>query len=651
MPPVPGIPRRASRTRHRGRRAPGDPTTTGSIPLVRTEPDLPDPTVDYRRPERSKNPYLEIRYAEPALPELSVRGFTAPPARPAPEPHPAPETSSAQVRPAPATRPAPLAHPAEPLHRAPDPEPLHRAPDPEPRPAAHAAPPSSFEAHARAASPTTDELPAIPAERATSAEIGATPLDALDTEWMPATNAVSPADVTPTAEQDALVAGPATTVTTGPHTGFDILDDAPRRGAHAAGGPGGDGPGGGPGDQGVLLDGPGGDGPGDEGTAQGMPASRNNRKVLIAGLAVVLVLVLAGGFALHALGVFDSRKDFASDTGGQPTLVAIPEHSSLRDMGQILADAGVVGSQHAFVNAAGSQALSGGYYRLPTGISGAAAVEKMANGDKEYRVGRLVIPEGAQLDSKKGVDGKITPGIFAEIEAATTVEADGTSYGVTAEELQQAAATATVGELGVPDWAKAPVEKLAGDHRRLEGLIASGAWEDLDPRLNAQELLHSLITRSVARFETWGLLSANNSGLMPYDTLIVASIVEAEVSQPDDYAKVARVILNRLEREQRLQMDSTVNYTAEITDIDVRGKAFSDKNEWNTYQRDGLPATPIGAVGERALESVENPAQGDWLYFVTVDKQGTTLFARTFERHKRNREVACRNKLVVTGCS
>ena len=52
-----------------------------------------------------------------------------------------------------------------------------------------------------------------------------------------------------------------------------------------------------------------------------------------------------------------------------------------------------------------------------------------------------------------------------------------------------------------------------------------------------------------------------------------------------------------------------------------------------------------------AVVAAENPAIGDWLYFVTVDTAGTTLFANTFEDHIRNRQVACRNKLVATGCS
>lgn len=421
---------------------------------------------------------------------------------------------------------------------------------------------------------------------------------------------------------------------------FDILDSGSAQ--HAA--PGGGGPGG-PDDPGGYGDG----GDFDDDDRRGMPAPHKRHKALIAVIAVIVVVLLAGVIGLRQIGVFDSRKDFDSTTGGESALVQIPEQSSLREFGRILADAGVVGSQRAFVDAAGNRQLSAGFYTLPTGISGTAAVDMMEGG--EHRVGRLVIPEGLQLDAKEGVDGKTTPGIFEMLAEVTSVEADGHQYGVTVDELQRAAAESSVEQLGVPDWAAAAVKRLDNDHRRIEGLIASGAWEEIDPRLDAVELLNSLITRSVTRFETWGLLSANGSGLMPYDTLVVASIVEREVSNDDDYSKAARVILNRLDEGQKLEMDSTANYTAQVTNIDVHGEAYTDKTEWNTYQRDGLPVTPIGAVGERALEAVENPAEGKWRYFVTVDSKGTTLFANTFDRHKKNREIACRNKFITTGCS
>ncbi|MBS4875866.1 MAG: endolytic transglycosylase MltG, partial [Actinomyces sp.] len=53
----------------------------------------------------------------------------------------------------------------------------------------------------------------------------------------------------------------------------------------------------------------------------------------------------------------------------------------------------------------------------------------------------------------------------------------------------------------------------------------------------------------------------------------------------------------------------------------------------------GLPPTPIGQPSEKAIEAVLEPAEGTWLYFVTVNLDtGETLFASTLEEQEKNRD-------------
>jgi UPF0755 protein len=47
-----------------------------------------------------------------------------------------------------------------------------------------------------------------------------------------------------------------------------------------------------------------------------------------------------------------------------------------------------------------------------------------------------------------------------------------------------------------------------------------------------------------------------------------------------------------------------------------------------------------------ALHAAEHPAPGDWLYFVTIDKQGTTLFTREYDQHLANIELAKKNGVL-----
>lgn len=379
-----------------------------------------------------------------------------------------------------------------------------------------------------------------------------------------------------------------------------------------------------------------------------MPKRQRSRWALIGAAVLAAVLVLAGGYVVVNRMGGEGGSDYSSDTGTADVLVTIPDNSTLTDFGEILQEAGVVSSTTAFITAANEKPLSGGVYKLRKGISGAAAVAMMS--DSTHRVGRLVVPEGVQLEDKKGVDGKTVPGVFSLIADATSTTVNDEKIGITVEELETAAKSASASELGVPKWAAAAVAKLPGDARRIEGLIAPGTWEAVDPQASAIAILHKLITDSTQRFEAWGLLTANNSGLKPYEVLVAASVAEREVRDTADLPKVARVILNRLDKDQRLEMDSTANYTAAETNIDVHGDTYKADTRWNTYRVLGLPPTPIATVGEKALKAMLDPPKGKWLYFVTVDKNGTTEFSETFEEHLRNRRKACDNQFLKTGC-
>lgn len=128
---------------------------------------------------------------------------------------------------------------------------------------------------------------------------------------------------------------------------------------------------------------------------------------------------------------------------------------------------------------------------------------------------------------------------------------------------------------------------------------------------------------------------AQREAMSIYQTVTIASIVQAEAATKADMGKVARVVFNRLERGMPLQMDSTLNYalnpnTARTSQDDTR-----IESAYNSYQRMGLPPTPIDNPGEEAMHAALSPTPGDWLYFVTV-KPGDTRFSADYATHMRN---------------
>jgi UPF0755 protein len=381
--------------------------------------------------------------------------------------------------------------------------------------------------------------------------------------------------------------------------------------------------------------------------ARGRRKRRFTSGFALAMLIVVVVgAVFLGSKMWHSL-FGGGGNDYTGD-GVNDVVIQIHDGDSTTAIGKTLEDHKVVANIKAFVAAAeGNAAISAiqpGFYKVRTEIPASNAVARLV--DPQNRVGKLVIPEGRQLDDVQDVKtNAVTEGIFSLISRATCVNLDGDRRCVAADDLKKAAGSAEPSALSVPDWAASAVDALGNDHRRLEGLIAPGTW-NIDPSASAQDILSTLIGASATQYAQGGLLdTAKAMNMSPYQILTVASLVQRE-SKPDDFAKVARVIYNRLHENRTLEFDSTVNYPLDRIEVATTDGDRGQHTSWNTYVRPGLPATPICSPGQPALAAAEQPAPGDWLYFVTIDMQGTTLFTRDYEQHLANIELAKRNGVL-----
>ncbi|OBK11222.1 endolytic transglycosylase MltG [Mycobacterium asiaticum] len=377
----------------------------------------------------------------------------------------------------------------------------------------------------------------------------------------------------------------------------------------------------------------------------------NGRRWASGGFAVgllVLVVVAAVVVGAKLWHVMSSNEDDFSGDGKRDVVIQIQAGDSTTAVGQTLLQRGVVRTVRAFVDAAhGNAAITAiqpGFYRMRTEIPAAKAVARLI--DPNSRVGRLVIPEGRQLDDTTDMKtNKTTPGILTLISRATCVDLDGNQRCVSVADLRAAASKSTPEALQVPDWALEPVRELGSDHRRLEGLVAPGTF-NIDPASSAETILTNLVSAATSSYLTSGLVdTARALGLSPYDILVVASLVQQEANV-GDFTKVAQVIYNRLHEHRKLEFDSTVNYPLDRREVATTDADREQRTPWNTYMAEGLPATAICSPGVDALRAAEHPAPGDWLYFVTIDGQGTTLFTRDYQQHLANIELAKHNGVL-----
>ncbi|AGP30847.1 endolytic transglycosylase MltG [Corynebacterium terpenotabidum] len=370
------------------------------------------------------------------------------------------------------------------------------------------------------------------------------------------------------------------------------------------------------------------------------PTYRRRRQWSIAvGAALVVLLVFVVVYVYWQREIVGTR-DYAGEGNGEVVLVRVEDGDTVSGLVPQLLEDNVVGSRSAIISAAEDAErlgqfndLQAGYYALQQKMSAASALAALT--DETRRLGVIDIPTGTALDDTVVVSGDPRIGILSMIASNSCREGltDGLDSCVTVDQLHEAIATTDPVDLGVPDWAVTEVAALGADGRRIEGLISPGVHL-FDPTAEPVEIIRQLLIASAEEYEGTGLVEmADNVGLTPYQVLTAASLVERE-APAGDFDKVARVILNRLAAGQMLQFDSTVNYDLDAQEVATTDEDRARETPWNTYAKEGLPDSPIASPGVEALQAVERPADGDWLYFVTIDQDGTTVFSSDYESHE-----------------
>ncbi len=310
----------------------------------------------------------------------------------------------------------------------------------------------------------------------------------------------------------------------------------------------------------------------------------------VIGAALVMLLL---GIALVVLATrtLGGSTDYAGDGSGSVTVV-VRQGDSMGAIAATLESTGVVKTAGAFVDAAAaeprSDGIAPGTYVLREQMSGTAAVTLMLD-PRSRQASKVVLREG--------------------LRESQTLAAISKAAKLPMKELTEAADdTAT---LGVPAWG-------ADQPGGVEGFLFPATY-DLSSSMSAAEILKATVRRFDQAAEDTDIVTrSQENNISPYRSLVIASLVQAE-GTPEDFAKVSRVIFNRLAANMRLELDSTVNYALDKSEIQLSDSELKVNSPYNTYRVKGLPPGPINSPGAEAIDAALSPAKGDWLYFVTVD--------------------------------
>ncbi|MBR2778806.1 MAG: endolytic transglycosylase MltG [Firmicutes bacterium] len=331
-------------------------------------------------------------------------------------------------------------------------------------------------------------------------------------------------------------------------------------------------------------------------------------------LIILLILLLLAGFAgIRVTRMLHEPMDSSSKETVQ---VEIPKGSATVKIGQILEDEGIISSSLLFRIATrldGDADYKAGTYSLSPSMTMNEIRKTLLEGSDDTNTVQLVIPEGFTLKD-----------IAAEAEKAGVCKADA---------FLKAAASGTV-------QFKYLDQTLQGE-KRLEGFLYPDTYEVYrgDDPVN-------VINKMLARFEEkYDAIVAASSGspvLSKYNTLqivTVASLIEREAFLDQDRAPIASVIYNRLDAGMKLQFNTTVEYIlGEIRDLTYADLEID--NPYNTYYYAGLPVGPIASPGEESLKAAVNPADTQYMYFVTSDKGDNSMaFSVTYEDFLKDKEA------------
>ena len=132
-------------------------------------------------------------------------------------------------------------------------------------------------------------------------------------------------------------------------------------------------------------------------------------------------------------------------------------------------------------------------------------------------------------------------------------------------------------------------------------------------------------------------------GLNLYQGITLASIVQRESGNPEYQKQIAQVFYSRLNQGIVLGSDVTFQYAAAKLGVPATPSLDSP---YNTRIYGGLPPGPISSPGMSALQAVADPAEGDYLYFVS-DSSGKVYFAYTEAEHQSNIVNYCKENCIA----
>ena len=326
-----------------------------------------------------------------------------------------------------------------------------------------------------------------------------------------------------------------------------------------------------------------------------------------------------------------------TDADGNPTAVMkddmnvtvfLPENATTSDVAEILKDAGVIEYPWIFEQFAKFR-ISRRSYLTGEYLSGELTVNPMMNYDtlintladyerSQSGTVRITIPEG--LTVNETIDLLVQNGVGRKEDYLEALQSFEYEYrfceGLTPEALSE--------------------YRFNTDYSyRLEGYLFPDTY-DFYLNENPVSVLDKFLVNFDKKFEEEFYERCNDLGMTVDEIITLASMIEKEGNNPEDYYLISSVFHNRLNNSANypyLNSDATLQYALQERS-DLYNLDTTLDHPFNTYKYKGLPPGPICNPGTEAIYAALYPVDTSYYFFYTK-KNGETVYSRTFEEHQR----------------
>ncbi len=328
----------------------------------------------------------------------------------------------------------------------------------------------------------------------------------------------------------------------------------------------------------------------------GRPSGRRWGKAGLFLLLAMLTVAVGGYFGVKR--VYEHNLQAVNPDATETITFTITSGSSTGQIAEGLHDKELIRSSRAFVQYVNSNQLAAnfiaGTYRLSQSMSVPDIVTILTEGNVADDL--FTIYPGNNLDQIRALFASTTHYSETEVERA----------------------------LNPATYSDHPISKDIPAGATLEGFIYPDSYQFV-ASTTPETIIRQALDEMAAALTDEIRAGITAKGLSIYEGVTLASIVEREVGdrditgQPNDNrAKAAQVFLKRLEIGMMLQSNATDNYPA----------------EYDTYSIPALPPGPISNVTVSSLSAVSNPANTNFLYFVS-GRDCITRFSENESQHEQ----------------